>query len=80
MKTPDNWHPNLTGDYILGRVASLDDGTLRISFWGDDDYGMQLDLCAGNWDMGTKRRWEKWLKSLETISIKQLTAMGFENV
>lgn len=74
VKSPDNWHP------------SFDDGTVevnlhyykqegrkkwRLSVWGDDDFGMEID------DLDINKAFEIFRKIDDGITQKRLKEIGF---
>lgn len=59
VQTPDDWYPSFSkpewtgpqdpaqrgkGGFVLVRFSHLSDGLYRVSVWGADDTGMELDL------------------------------------
>ena len=79
VPTPDDWHPTYPDGTVRGRVIdTMSDDSLRICFWGADDFGMELDIPPDEWDKETSRKWSRWLDGLGLVTKKMLFDMGFK--
>lgn len=80
IPTSDNWHPNYPNDTVRGRIITdMSDDSLRICFWGADDFGMELDIPPDEWDAETVKKWERWMNTLSLVTVDMLKEMGFKN-
>lgn len=42
--TTDDWYPNFPGNMVEVNVQELSNKLWRVSVWGNDDYGMEIDV------------------------------------
>lgn len=75
--TPDDWYPNCEDDRVRGSVVFLHNGDLRICFWGNDDFGLELDLPDGT--VEEAEWWSRWLSNLAIVTQSSLRSLGFYN-
>lgn len=74
IPTNDNWSGTYEDGTVIGKVSVLSTGEIRISFWGNDDLGLELDLPFNEEDY---HYWNKWLSNLSFISMDTLIELGF---
>ena len=83
IPTPDQWYPNYPGDTVRVRVSDVttiwDTLAIRISVWGGDDCGMELDEYFTTHREKNKayKHWCSLIESWQSISKQQLTDAGF---
>ena len=71
MKTNDNWFSNFPGDLVAVEKIHLRNGMWRVCVWGDDDFGMEIDV-----DSSTEM-YRIYDLITEPISIYGLEQLGF---
>ena len=74
VSDPECWHGSWIGKYAGFKLSSLDPKGLmhRLSFWGDDDFGMTKDSKNLN-------ELEELLARIpDTVSVDLLEFLGFE--
>ncbi len=90
VPTPDNWHPSIyihdkmfvSGGISISFCPGEDkEYCVRVSFWGDDDDGRELELYFEDKKMAYRKynSLKKWLDSLKSITFKTLKEKGFVN-
>ena len=85
IKTSDDWYPTFPDGTIEGSTAvQIEDRILvRISFWGEDDFGMDkwlfYEKTKENYKKACKqyKEFKKYLSGLKKISIEELKNDGF---
>lgn len=88
VPTPDDWYPpviDASGAWFARGTVFLEKrhpgGWVRVSFWGDDDFGIEKDMFFDTLDeaLTCYHNHVKWLSSLAIASWKDLLKLGFVN-
>lgn len=73
VSTPDNWHPSFDGNMVNAALHyNKSNDTWWISFYGDDDYGMNKVFYKYD---DAKKEFDSIIKN--PVKQQQLKAMGF---
>jgi len=80
--SPEDWFPSFPDGMVSGSVIRMHQSgprCLRICFWGDDDFGMELNLdVPADTDLQLEvQRWTEWLERLKQITQADLKKLGF---
>lgn len=88
VPTPDDWYPphiNSDGAWFAKGTVFLEKrkpgAWVRISFWGDDDFGIEKDAEFKTLDEGLEyyHKHVSWMSKLAFVSWKDLKKLGFVN-
>lgn len=73
VPTSDNWYPTASDGCVLASCVILANGQFRTCVWGEDNYGLELDVdCAE-----VAQHWYERIKATDCITIERLKQWGF---
>lgn len=73
VNTTDNWYPNYPDNQVLLSLSKLNTGNYRVSVWGQDDVGWDIDIK----EISNACNLYHKIKNRKTISYEYLKTQGF---
>lgn len=73
INTTDDWYPNYPDNQVLLSLSKLNTGNYRVSVWGQDDVGYDIDIK----EITEACKLYQKLKERGNVSYEYLKTQGF---